>query len=117
MFLKVSPSRGMRRFGVSGKLSARFIGPFEVLERVGPEAYRVALPPRLAGTHDVFHISALRKYVFDPVHAIDFTSLELCNWVIPYVKILWRNHEEREATWVPEAEMMVSHPFMFETPS
>ncbi len=77
MFLKVSPFRGIRRFGVHGKLSSRFIGPFEILELVGPVAYRVALPLQLAGTHDVFHVSALRKYVFDPAYMIDFTPLEL----------------------------------------
>nr|CAD1830121.1 unnamed protein product [Ananas comosus var. bracteatus] len=77
VFLKVSPSKGIRRFGVRGKLSPRYIGPFEVLERVGPVAYRIALPPRLVGTHDVFHVSALRKYVFDPSHVINFTPLEI----------------------------------------
>ncbi len=49
----------------------------EILERIGPVAYRVALPPRLAGTHDVFHVSVFRKYVSHPSHVIDFTSLEL----------------------------------------
>lgn len=55
----------------------RFIGPFKVLERVRSMAYRIALPPRLAGIHNVFHISALRRYVFDALHMIDFTLLEL----------------------------------------
>ncbi len=76
-FLKVSPFKGVRRFGVCGKLSLHFIGPYEVLEWVRPVEYRVALPMWLAPTHDVFHISALRKYVFDPKHVIDFTPLEL----------------------------------------
>nr|CAD1836345.1 unnamed protein product [Ananas comosus var. bracteatus] len=95
----------------------------QVLERIGPVAYRIALPPRLAGIHNVFHVSALRRYVFDPSHVIDFTPLEigedlryeerplrilaretkkLRNRVIPYVKVQWSNHEEREATWEPE---------------
>nr|CAD1830256.1 unnamed protein product [Ananas comosus var. bracteatus] len=84
---------------------------------------RIALTPRLAGIHDVFHVLALRRYVFDPSHVIDFTPLEigedlryeerplrilaratkeLRNRVIPYVKVQWSNHEEREATWEPE---------------
>ena len=56
VFLKVSPWKGVIRFGKKGKLSPRYIGPFEVLEKVGEVAYRVALPPRLAGVHNVFHV-------------------------------------------------------------
>nr|CAD1832820.1 unnamed protein product [Ananas comosus var. bracteatus] len=138
VFLKVSPSRGIRRFGLRGKLSLRFVRPFEVLERVGPVAYRIALPPRLAGIHDVFHVSALRRYVFDPSHVIDFTPLEigkdlryeerllrilaretkeLRNRVIPYVKVQWSNHEKREATWEPEMVIRESYPYLFDAQS
>ena len=59
VFLRVSPLRGMRRFGKKGKQSARFIGPFEILERIGLVAYRLALPQSLSGVHDVFHISMI----------------------------------------------------------
>ena len=62
VFLKVVPKRGVVRFGKQGKLSPRYIGPFEVLEKVGTIAYRLALPPSLSGVHVVFHISMLRKY-------------------------------------------------------
>ena len=61
VFLKVSPSKGIIRFGKKGKLSPRFIGPFEVLERVGSIAYRIALPPALSHVHDIFHVSMIRK--------------------------------------------------------
>jgi len=64
VFLKISTTRGVIRFGCTGKLSPRHIGPFEIIERVR-EVYRVALPPTLDGIHDVFHISQLRKYVRD----------------------------------------------------
>ena len=59
VFLRVSPLRGVKRFGVWGKLSPRFVGPFEILERVGEVAYRLAMPPALSGVHDVFHVSML----------------------------------------------------------
>lgn len=77
VLLKVSPTRGVMRFGKKGKLSPRFIGPFEILERIGPVAYRLALPPNLTGVHNVFHVSMLRKYVYDPSHIIDFGDVEL----------------------------------------
>ena len=59
VFLKVMPKRGVVRFGKQGKLASRYIGLFEVLERVGIVAYRLALPPSLSGVHEVFHISML----------------------------------------------------------
>ena len=70
IFLNMSPMRGIMRFGKKGKLSPRYIGPFEILERIGPVAYRLALPPSITGVHDVFHVSMLHKYVQDPSHII-----------------------------------------------
>ena len=63
VFSKVSPWRKMSRFGKRGKLSPIFISPYEILERIGLVAYRLALPPELAKLHDVFHVSMLRKYL------------------------------------------------------
>ena len=71
VFLKMMPKRGMVRFGKLGKLSPRFIGPFEILERVGTVAYRLALPSNLSGVHEVFHVSMLRKYTPNPTHVVD----------------------------------------------
>ena len=71
VFLKVIPKRGVVRFGRHEKLSPRFIGPFEILERVGTIAYRLALPPSMSGVHEVFHVSMLRKYTPDPSHGVD----------------------------------------------
>ena len=72
VFLKVSPWKGVRRFGLKEKLSPRFIGPFEVLERVGDVAYRVALPPQLSHMHNVFHVSVLRRYNYHPLHVVKY---------------------------------------------
>ena len=65
------PKRGVVRFGKRGKLSPRFIGPFEILERIGAVAYRLTLPPSMSGVHEVFHFSMLRKYTPDLAHVVD----------------------------------------------
>nr|GFC51500.1 DNA/RNA polymerases superfamily protein [Tanacetum cinerariifolium] len=72
VFLKVSPARGIRRFGIKGKLSPCFIGPFKILDRVGEVSYRLALPPQLSHVHDVFHVSLLRGYKYHPLHVITY---------------------------------------------
>jgi len=77
VFLKVSPLKGSIRFGQKGKLSQRFIGPFEIIQRVGSVVYRLALTPLLQGIHDVFHVSNLRKYVSDPDHVIRYEPLQV----------------------------------------
>ena len=71
VFLKVMPKRGGIRFGKRGKLSSRYIGPFEVLEKVGTVAYQLALPLGLSSVHAVFHVSMLRKYTPDLTHVVD----------------------------------------------
>ena len=134
VFLKVSPMRGVKRFGAKGKLSPRFIGPFEILDRVGAVAYRVAMPPALSGVHNVFHISMLRKYVSDPTHVLSYEGLELDqdlsyeerpvqlldkkdkvlrNKTIPLVKVLWRNSKSEEVTWELEVDMREKYPELF----
>ncbi|KAL0549903.1 hypothetical protein IC582_014398 [Cucumis melo] len=135
VFLKVAPMKGVLRFERRGKLSPRFVGPFEILERIGPVAYRLALPPSLSAVHDVFHVSMLRKYVPDPSHVVDYEPLEidenlsyveqpveilarevktLRNKEIPLVKVLWRNHRIEEATWEREDVMRSRYPELFE---
>ena len=71
VFLKVIPKRGVVRFDNRGKLLSRYIGPFEVLERVGTVVYRLVLPLGLSGVHNVFHVSMLQKYTLDPTHVVD----------------------------------------------
>ena len=77
VFLRVMPKRGVVRFGKHEKLSSRFIGPFEILERIGTVAYRLALSPIMTGVHEVFHVSMLRKYIPDPSHVVDWGQIEI----------------------------------------
>ncbi|KAL4032488.1 hypothetical protein IC575_005566 [Cucumis melo] len=119
VFLKVAPMKGVLRFEEKGKLSPHFVESFEILERIDPVAYRLALPPSFSTVHDVFHIFMLRKYVADPVHIVDFEPLQidenlsyeeqpveilarevnmLRNRGIALVKVLWQNHRVEEAT-------------------
>ena len=135
VFLRVSPWKGVFRFGRKGKLSPRYIGPFEILERVGPVAYRIALPSDLAQIHDVFHVSALRQYLADPSHVLLHEPVELQKDLtyeeyperildrgmktlrarsIPLVKVLWRNHAVEEASWEREDEMLDKYPHLFQ---
>ena len=71
VFLKVMHKRGVVRFGKRGKISPRFIVPFEILERIGTAAYRLALPPSMTGFPEVLHVSMLWKYTLDPAHVVD----------------------------------------------
>ena len=77
VFLKVMPKKGVVRFGKRGKLSPRFFGPFEIVERVNAVAYRLALPPSISSVHEVLHVSMLRKYSPDPAHVVDWDILRL----------------------------------------
>ena len=137
MFLRISPNRGVIRFGKTGKLSPRFIGPFDILEKVGDVAYRLALPPSLVGVHDVFHVSQLRKYVSDPSHAVDFSEItvrpdltygqqpvaildrrqkQLRNKTVDLVRVQWRHGSPGESTWEREEEMRERYPHLFTIP-
>ena len=71
------PKRGVVRFGKREKLSPRFVEPFEILERMGTVAYRLALPPSMSGVHEVFHVSMLRKYTPDPALMVDWGQIEV----------------------------------------
>ena len=134
VFLKVSPWKKILRFGRKGKLSPRFIGPYEVTERVGPVAYRLALPPELEKIHNVFHVSMLRRYRSDPSHIVSPTEIEvrpdmtyeeepikilarevkqLRNKSVALVKVLWQKHGMEEATWEPEEIMRKQYPNLF----
>jgi hypothetical protein len=130
VYLRVSPTRGVQRFGVKGKLAPRYIGPFETLEICGPVAYRLQLPPQLAAIHDIFHVSQLRKCVKVPAEIIDPQTIEIESDLtytehpirvldtkerrtrketIRIFKIQWNHHMEEEATW--ETESYLQHNF------
>jgi hypothetical protein len=124
VYLRVSPTRGVQRFGVKGKLAPRYIGPFEILEICGPVAYRLLLPPQLAAIHDIFHVSQLRKCVKVPTEIIDSQTIKIefdltyteyplrvldtkerstRRETIRMFKIQWNHHTEEEATWETES--------------
>ena len=77
VFLEISPWKGVLRFGKRGKLSPRYIGPYEIVSKVGPVAYRLKLPPELSRIHDTFHVSMLRKYIPDPSHVLREQPVQL----------------------------------------
>nr|GEY77189.1 hypothetical protein [Tanacetum cinerariifolium] len=131
---RLKEARGVRHFGIKGKLSPRFIGPFKILDRVGEVSYRLALPSQLSHVHNVFHVSLLRGYKYHPLHVVsypldhireDLSLVEerekildrlervMRNTTIPFVKIIWKNHPEREATWETKASMQASYPCFF----
>ncbi|XP_028116108.1 uncharacterized protein LOC114313878 [Camellia sinensis] len=123
--------KGQTRFGVKGKLAPRYVGPYEVLEKI---TYRVALPPVMEHMHNVFHVSMLRDYLRDPLHVIeptyvllkdDYTYEErpiqivncrikrLRNKEITLVKVDWQNHGGTYATWETEEDMMKRYSNLF----
>jgi hypothetical protein len=131
MYLKVSPTKGMKRFGVTGKLLPRYIGPLPILEKCGKVAYKLELPLSLAGVHGIFHVSQLKKclkapvdvvlpevapldtdmtYPKHPIKILDQKSRVTRRKVIKFYKIQWRNHTEGEATWESEDFLRSNHP-------
>jgi hypothetical protein len=77
VYLKVSPTRGVQRFGMKGKLARRYVGPFEILEVCGPVAYRLQLPPQLGAIHNIFHVSQLKKCIKIPTEVINFQTIKI----------------------------------------
>ena len=128
------PKRGVVRFCKRGKLSPRFIGPFEILERVGTIAYQLALPPSMSGVHEVFHFSMLRRYTLDPAHVVDWGEIEvdtdgtfeegpvcimdsrdqvLRRKTVRLVRVLWQHRGVEESTWEREYTILATYPFLF----
>ena len=113
IFLKVMPKRGVVRFDKRGKLAPRYIGPFEILERVGTVAYRLVLPPSLSSVHEVFQVSMLQKYTPDPAHVVDWGPMLILDSqdqvlrckTVRLVKVLWQHRGVEEATWEREDTM------------
>ncbi|GJY97575.1 hypothetical protein Tco_0514485 [Tanacetum coccineum] len=134
VLLKVSPWKSVVRFGKKGKLAPRYVGPFEILERIGPIAYRLRLPEELIGVHDTFHVSNLKKclgnanlhvplneikidktlrFVEEPVEIMDREVKSLKRSRIPLVKVRWNSKRGPEFTWEREDYMKSKYPQLF----
>ncbi|KAI3822619.1 hypothetical protein L1987_10214 [Smallanthus sonchifolius] len=138
VLLKVSPWKGVVQFGKKGKLAPRFVRPFEILERIGPVAYRLKLPTELCNVHDVFHVSNLKRCLADdtlqvplddvridnsmhfvekPVEIMDREVKQLKRSRIPIVKVRWEAKHGPEFTWEREDQMKHKYPHLFLDPT
>jgi len=127
--------RGGMRFGKKGKLSPRYVRPFQMKKCVSSVAYKVELPPNFDGVHDIFHVLQLWKCVNDPLHTINYKLLDiqpnltyeellvqimdrkehqLKTKTIPSVNVLWRNHGLEEASWELKSDMRNRYLHLFE---
>jgi hypothetical protein len=134
VYLKVKARKSSLKLGNCAKLAPRFCGPFEILARIGPVAYQLALPANLR-IHNVFHVSLLKKYIHDPTHRIDWDLVQvepegefqveplrildrreiaLRNRVVAQVKVQWKHFSPEEATWELEGDLRKSHPTLFQ---
>jgi hypothetical protein len=134
VYLKVSPIRGTKRFGVKGKLAPRYIGPYQIQARLGEVVYQLSLPENLSTMHDAFHVSQLKKCLRvseeqlpteglevqeDPTHIEKPTQiLETADQVtrrstIRMCKVKWGHHSEEEATWEREDDLKGKYPELF----
>ncbi|GJT46344.1 putative reverse transcriptase domain-containing protein [Tanacetum coccineum] len=134
VFLKVSPWKGVIHFGKRGKLAPRYVGPFEILERIDPVAYRLRLPEELSGVHDTFYVSNLKKcladaslhvpldeikvdktlrFVEEPVEIKDREVKSLKRSRILLVKVRWNFKYDPEITWESEDYMKSKYPQLF----
>ncbi|XP_059314163.1 uncharacterized protein LOC132064984 [Lycium ferocissimum] len=126
--------QGVMRFGRKGKLSPRYIGPYEITRRVGNVTYEERLPAKISTVHPVFHISMLRLYKPDPSHVLNYEEVEIDESLsyeeepvqildrqvrrlrikdVASVKVLWRNHNTEKATWETEEDMKKRYPHLF----
>ncbi|GKC39183.1 putative reverse transcriptase domain-containing protein [Tanacetum coccineum] len=134
VMLKVSPWKGVVRFGKRGKLNPRYVGPFKVIERVGTVAYKLELPQQLSRVHNTFHVSNLKKclsdeslvipleelrvddklhFVEEPVEVMDREIKQLKRSRIPIIKVRWNSKRGPEFTWEREDQFKQKYPHLF----
>ncbi|GJX06118.1 hypothetical protein Tco_0194050 [Tanacetum coccineum] len=125
--LKVSPQKGVIHFGKRGKLNPRYIGPFKILERIGPVAYKLELPEKFSNVHSTFHISNIKKclsdesfiipmkenFVEEPVEIMDREVKELKYSRIPIIRVKWNSKRGPEFTWEREDQIRAKYPHLF----
>nr|GEV37747.1 putative reverse transcriptase domain-containing protein [Tanacetum cinerariifolium] len=137
MLLKVSPWKGVVRFGKKGKLAPRYMGPFEIVECVRLVAYRLKLPQELSCVHDTFHVSNLKKclaepdvqvpldeieidenlhFVKEPIEIVERDVKTLNRIRIPLVKVRWNSWQGAEYTWEREDQFRKKYPHLFTEP-
>ncbi|GJU55108.1 putative reverse transcriptase domain-containing protein [Tanacetum coccineum] len=109
VLIKVSPWKCVVCFGKKGKLAPRFVGPFEIIEKVDPVAYRLDFLEELDGVHDMFHVSNLKKCLADPT--LEFKKLKRSR--IAIVKVRWNSKRGPEFTWEREDQMKLKYPHLF----
>ncbi|KAD4981816.1 hypothetical protein E3N88_18487 [Mikania micrantha] len=135
VLLKVSPWKGIIRFRKGGKLSPRYVGPFQIKARVGKVAYRLDLPEELNEIHPTFHVSHLRKcladelahvplndievddrlnYIEEPVAIVDTKEKQLRNNTVHQVRVQWKHRKSSNTTWKTEDEMRRLYPHLFD---
>jgi hypothetical protein len=123
VYLRVSPMKGVRRFGIKGKLTPRYIGLYPILDKYGPTSYQVELPAKLSGVHNVFHVSQLKRclnpltdvviedtiplepdltYKTYPINIFNQQDRVTRNQITRFYKIQWNEHTKDEATWERE---------------
>ncbi|GKF13927.1 hypothetical protein Tco_0055389 [Tanacetum coccineum] len=136
--LKVSPWKGVIRFGKRGKLNPLYIGPFKVLAKFGTVAYRLELPDQLSRVHSTFHVSNLKKclsdeplaipldeiqvddklnFIEEPVEIMDWEVKHLKQIRIPIVKVRWNSMRGLEFTWERDNQMKKKYPHLFANPA
>ncbi|GJR81157.1 putative reverse transcriptase domain-containing protein [Tanacetum coccineum] len=134
VMLKVSPRKGVIRFGKRGNLNTRYIGPFKILERIGPVAYKLELPAELSNVYSTFHVSNLKKclsdescvipmkelrlddklnFVEEPVEIMDQEVKQLKQSRIPIVKVRWNSKRGPAFTWEREDQIHAKYPHLF----